>query len=271
MDAKVEIIKIGPKRAAEMLENMFEEQRPPLRANINRLAAEMKGGKWRLSSDCIVQIAGKLANGQHRLQAVIISETTQPFLVMETDDHQLYKVLDCGKSRTVADVLQGEYATDVAAIARQVMLYDLEAISLTSGAVSGSRNTAEKVTRSQIIGFAESKKAKILECAAFCRALSQKHRIIVPTIMATVLFLADRDMDKPKKIRDFVTHVYDGNSSEDAAHDLRERLLRSRMGAAKLHRNYLLAITIKSFNEYVRGKRLGQVKMNAGESFPRLK
>ena len=54
---------------------------------------------------------------------MVKSKTHQTFLLLDTDDDELYKVLDAGLG-TIADVLSGEYANSVAATAKLAVLYD---------------------------------------------------------------------------------------------------------------------------------------------------
>src|ERR1017187_1807933 len=104
MNAKLTIEKVTPKRATELLSNLFEGQRNQRDGYIDSLALEMKEGRWRLSCDAILLVKGRLANGQHRLCAVIKSNVSCPFIVMETNDDELYKVIDAGQKRTIGDV-----------------------------------------------------------------------------------------------------------------------------------------------------------------------
>ena len=83
MNAKLSIEKITPQRAAILLENLLEDQRNQRSNYIENLASDMKMGLWRLSCDAILLVKGRLANGQHRMMAVVKSNTPQPFVIME--------------------------------------------------------------------------------------------------------------------------------------------------------------------------------------------
>jgi hypothetical protein len=269
MKATVKITTVAPGHAKTLLAGLFEGQRPLTENYINRLANEMKAGNWRLSPDCLVLVKGRLANGQHRLHAVCRSQQTVPFLLLETDDDELYKVIDAGNKRTVADVLTGEYRKEIATAARWIVLYDLDGICCT-----GCKSSEEaKCTRSLCIEFAEKQHDALQLLVSTCYHLNSKFHIVAPSMVAAVAFLAKRDCPRAEAglVDKFVQNIYDGESTADAARDFRERIIRSKVGSSRLHRCTVLALLIKSLRSYLNGTRLAVVRLNEGETFPRLK
>lgn len=70
------------------------------------LAARMRRGEWVLSPDPIcVGTDGQLYNGQHRLWAVVYSETTQRFFFCRDCDPVVLRIIDSGNPRTVTDLV----------------------------------------------------------------------------------------------------------------------------------------------------------------------
>lgn len=68
--------------------------------------SEMKTGKWVTNTDAIgFDDAGVLINGHHRLNAVLLSGTTQVFLVARGFPHETFANIDTGKSRSSGDIL----------------------------------------------------------------------------------------------------------------------------------------------------------------------
>jgi hypothetical protein len=269
MNATVKKITVTPAIAKTLLANLFEGQRPLSDPYVNRLINEMLGGSWRLSPDCLVKIKGKLGNGQHRLHAVIRSQTTQPFLLLETDDDELYKVIDAGNKRSVADVLTGEYRKDIATAARWIVLYDLDGLC-----TSGLKTKEEaQCTRSLCIEFAEKQHAVLMPLVSACYHLNSKFHIVPSSMAAALAFIAKRDCPHAEAglVDKFIQNIYDGESHEDAARDFRERIIRSKVGSARLNRYHVLALLIKSLRSYLNGTRLSVVRLNEGEGFPRLK
>jgi len=66
-------IKIGPKKAAELLENN-DHNRKITQSRVSEYAKEMRNGMWMYNGETITRsVSGKLMDGQHRLLAVIAS------------------------------------------------------------------------------------------------------------------------------------------------------------------------------------------------------
>lgn len=102
---RTEIIEVTPEMASEMLRKN-EGNRKITPSASNFLVKQMQQGKWRFTADAIqFSDTGRLLDGQHRLDAVVKSGTTQKFLVAYgvPDDHQ--SVIDTGKNRSAGDVL----------------------------------------------------------------------------------------------------------------------------------------------------------------------
>ena len=267
MKATVKIVTITPVLAKTLLANLLEDQRPLSENYCNRLANKMKTGQWRLSPDCLVKIKGKLGNGQHRLHAVCRAQKPEQFLMMETDDDALYKVIDSGNKRSVADVLTGEYRKEIATAARWIVMYDLDGICCT-----GFNKIEEtKCTRSLCIEFAEKQHAALLPLVSTSYTLNGKFHIVAPSMVAAVAFLAKRDCPAEAGLVDrFVQNIYDGESTADAARDFRERIIRSKVGSSRLPRCTVMALLIKSLRSYLNGTRMSVVRIMDGETFPRL-
>jgi len=66
-------IKIGPEKAAELLENN-DHNRKITQSRVSEYASEMRNGMWMYNGESITRsVSGKLMDGQHRLLAVIAS------------------------------------------------------------------------------------------------------------------------------------------------------------------------------------------------------
>lgn len=268
MNAKLKIENITPDRAHQLLASPFEGQRTKRDSYIDRLAGEMRDGNWKLSPDCILIVKSKLANGQHRMEAVIRAKKAVPFIIMESNDDELYKIIDAGIKRSVGDVIAGQYANMVASVARWAVMYDVEA--LTPGGQNPDKS--KLATRSRIIEYVEAHHEGISSLVALCATLYANRRIAPVGTAAAVAHLAIRETGKEKEVRQFITNVYDGESgTQDAAWDFRERMVKNNSSRARIPRQYVFALMVKSLRSYIKGTRLGTLKMADGEPMPRFK
>jgi hypothetical protein len=91
-------------------------------------AAEMKRGEWHSNGESIkFDSKGRFIDGQHRLQAVIKSNTTQEFVVVRnlSPDDSTFATIDAGRKRTATAVLAMEGTPNSHALASIISFYHL--------------------------------------------------------------------------------------------------------------------------------------------------
>lgn len=97
------IVFVTPDMAADFLSRTYKNQRPVNKNHVTRLAQDMTDGRFELCPDPVVILAdNSLANGQHRLWAVIESMHTVPMLVSRGWPESAYKIMDAGFRRALA-------------------------------------------------------------------------------------------------------------------------------------------------------------------------
>lgn len=265
MNAQVTVETITPKDARQWLENKWDEQRPIKPNHVSRLATEIKNGRFKLTSDAVVLVKGRLANGQHRLSAVVEAGKSAQFIVMRSNDDELYKVIDCGVCRSVADVLGCvPYSKAITATARLVLAYDMHLVS-----PSGPNQSKVRVplTRSVILEYIEKHREQLSEQSSFTYSLYPKSRICSTTVTTALLHIAGRKHQE--KAKEFITNVYQGESL-DASKDFRDRMIRQMGTKSRLRQEYVFALLIKSWKSFKNGTRPGTLRMAEGEDFPEI-
>lgn len=114
---------IGPAEAEQFL-GKNNKNRNKKHASIAGFAADMKNGDWQFTGAAIqFDDAGNLQDGQNRMEAIVVSGETLPFIVVRGLDPAAQDDMDCGVKRTYGDVLtiRGEKnAHNVAALVRRV-------------------------------------------------------------------------------------------------------------------------------------------------------
>jgi len=122
------LVEVNPE-LAELWLGRIDMQRNLKKHQVRKYADDMKNGRWAQDITAIVfDTNGNLVNGQHRLNAVIQSNTTQRFYVLEGVAPQSIERMDQGISRTTADQLaikgvKGAYG--IQTIAKLVLQYEL--------------------------------------------------------------------------------------------------------------------------------------------------
>jgi hypothetical protein len=268
--------KITPEIATEWLSEKWGDQRIIRPSHVARLAADMEAGRFKVSPDAVTRIMGKLANGQHRLMAVVSSGKAQQFLVLESNDEELYKVIDAGLKRTVTDAIRGmAYSKAVPSIARWVMSYGQQ--TLYRGARNsseGSAGTYSKNTKSQrfptqvqVINYCLENEDILVEASSFTNPLYVKTRLFNLS-MGGAIYIIGSSRNK-EKTKEFLEQVY-VSGGQSAAGDLRNRLISNQTSRAKLRPGYIFGIAIKSLKSFLNGSRLGNLKWADSEGFPTI-
>jgi hypothetical protein len=225
---------------------------------VDRLSQEMVAGKFRLSPDAILLIQGKVANGQHRLSAVVKSNTTQRFMVLSTNDDKLYEVVDSVMKRNVAENAGVSDGYNVSAIGAYACGY-------RSRKLDCSNNPGKKSLRSDIVEFIGDSSEEIHEAKAIVLPMYKKQHLLSISMGAAIYMIA-KDKEKAKT---FLEECYSGKGDSSAI-DLRERLIKNRLSKAKLHTGHIFALAVKAFRSYCNGSRPAVLKIVEGEDFPYL-
>lgn len=108
-DIFCEVVAVTPEMASEWIDGHVNYRN--LRARrVKQYAGLMERGEWRLSQPLIFDTTGKLVDGQHRLQALILTGKTIPFVVLRNLPCESIVCLDVNMARKPADVL-GQFLT----------------------------------------------------------------------------------------------------------------------------------------------------------------
>ncbi len=270
-NASCSIELISPETAQRLLDSQYSKQRNARQSAINRLAATIKAGEWKLTSDAIAIIKGRLGNGQHRLKAVVLAGESVPVLVLRTDDETIFDVLDSGIGRTIGDVLaqQGiEASSHIAAISKNLLSFKKGMLTKSGdghGSDVSSKDPGKIIRRQDVIAFAEESKDAILEAYAYIKPLHAKTPLMPITWATTFLTLAGKKNSLVSKI--FIENVYNGNH-HGVSEMIHNTLLKNRLTSRKMTGPNMLAILIKGYNAELLGESPKVLSMKKDEKFP---
>ena len=265
MNATIELKTIAPQEALFLLENLHDNQRSIRTKAVSILEKEMRQGTFKLSTDAILILRGKLGNGQHRLTAVVQSGKPQQFLVLKTNDESIYKVLDCGMRRTIGDAMNLANQTNIVAAARWIMAMESGQATPASGLTNFS------VPRSQVMQFIETNIDHLQEATRETSQLYSKSFLLSKAIATAFLCVAQRKSKATGEAAfDLLEVVYTGRVSYGPANDLRNRMIANRGSKAKLSQAYIMGLLIKTFIDRVNGRNVTMLRFFAGENYPKF-
>lgn len=127
---------IGPKEAQHYLsKNVIN--RTPNNNLINKYSDAMKRGEWQLNGQPIILSSdGALIDGQHRLMAIVKSNTLQRMVVCRGISSDAHPTIDTGRNRTSGDVLSMygvSNAISISAIVKQKILIENGLLAVGGG------------------------------------------------------------------------------------------------------------------------------------------
>lgn len=167
---------ITPKAAARYLEHN-DNNRHLRKQTVDLYANEMTAGRWKSTGEPIQFFTdGTVANGQHRLHAIIKSGVTVEMVVVRGLSKEAMSGIDVGAKRTVGDYLNLHHgivnSTLVAAAARQIisMLFAYQNYGVSADIILKVLNNfgpqIEK-TVAAVSGFQPARKAWVVAAIAF--------------------------------------------------------------------------------------------------------
>ena len=157
---KIEEVEITPKQAEKMLEKNIDN-RKLRRGYVKKLAQEMQEGRWLFDGTPIkLTDQQRVLDGQHRLNAIVLSRTTQKFLIITGIEEETFKVMDTGKGRTAGDALEIHGAQYHAVMAAAIKLI----LNIKNNKYGDtSKNTSPSHT--EIIDFYDAHEEQLLKMA----------------------------------------------------------------------------------------------------------
>jgi len=243
---KTEVRMVSPDGARQMLKRNGNN-RAVSKKHINFLSNEMKKGNWLFDGAPIrFSEGGVLLDGQHRLNAVIDSDTTQQFLIVTGIEHEAFKVMDTGKNRNAGDIMSIEgikYPNQTAATIRII-------IKMKNGVTSNGGGN--KPSNTEVLDFYNNTPQIIRFVSEAQKLYLEFDRIVsLSTIAAFKYLMAERSIIHSE---DFWNKLCTGISldSTPSIKHLRSKLIRDKIARAKLSATEKNAIIILSWNAFRR-------------------
>lgn len=265
---------IGREKALKYLERNVSN-RPLRRMRVEMYAEQMLRGLWKMTHEAIVfDEDGNLLDGQHRLNAVVLSGTEQQFFVIRGAKRDTFDVIDGGAKRSPQDRLN-QAGLPFASIAgpglRMFRLY-YRAPELRWSQMGTGSSSKLLVTDQELLESAFEVGDDLMEEAGRIAHKCSSREVKMNASASFAAFLLLREVD-PKGT--LVTPFFEGIIS---GVDLREddpRLTLRRWAARTANGvrgrgQFNLVCLIKAWNAYVEGRKLRQLTWKDKEPVPAI-
>jgi hypothetical protein len=262
---KHNVIAITPTIAQAMLDRNPHNRNERVGVT-NSYADDMRAGEWVQNGETIkISVDDEIIDGQHRLQAIVTSGTTQEMLVVSGLPMASQETIDTGIKRTFSDSLKlrGElYYHSLASIVRRIWLWE-----------DGCYRTHSKRVPSNAQLFTCLEKHPEARDATL-RAVTLAPQVpVAPAVLGLASWLFDQI--------DILDAAYYFERLADGAEMgknhpimvLRKTLIQARTTQrVRLDEDVTAAIVIKAWNSYRRGQEISHLRWKPGgakpEAFP---
>lgn len=260
LPAQAARVTITPEIANDWLENRnITAQRDLSDLIARRYAKSMADGRWLYTHQGIAfDTEGWLIDGQHRLRAVVLADTSVDMFVIPDCDSATFAVLDNGYKRQAAQMIHTPSSRVVAAAARV----------LASVTALGPSGRAQDVPTDVIL--ATYKQWPELDAMSPHVESCYRGSKVTRSMHLAVLVQAFRT-----KCRDRIGPWFDGLTSgvdlgaSDPRLHLRNRFLQdSQILAHQQNKSYILIV--KAWNAHAKEKSMGVLKVTDSEAVPRV-
>ena len=244
-------------RVARLLITRVGDNRKPRPATVQRYARAMQAGQWRLTHQGIaISTRYEIIDGQHRLYAVIESDTTIEILIVRGVEQDAILNFDSGAKRTDAEAMR---ISDIG-------LRDLEPNEVSSAKrmIMGARKGMRPVSREDLRTFIINHRAAIKIVIA---QLWSRGRLPNVTHSEVVAVLARAHYHcTPAQLSEAAGFLASGSGSEERYEPLlmlREWLIKGK----DLDQRY--GKTARAMRAFISGERVGRRLLEAREElFP---
>ena len=254
------VIPISPTLAESLLLRNFSN-RQLSKNRVQYLAEQMVKGRWMVNGESIIfDTNGELRNGQHRLNAIIASNTTQEMVVVTGVEVDAFATMDLGGKRNGGDVLSimgVEDPKSVSTLCKFVYGYK-------NAMYDDSLNGAKTVGNTEIYGYYKSL-TNVRSSIDFAIKLRKDKSVPTRVLSTQQLHGFHYLLSEVNKVdaERFLNGLYYGNELEM---DSPIMAMRNRLIKSKDHKNYRIGN-----KEFINLMTLAWNKWRAGEKVKNLR
>lgn len=239
------IEKIGPKEAAEMSRG---NNRPVRAGCVERYAADMANGKWRVTHQGIaIDKNGYVIDGQHRLDGIIKSGATIEILVTRGLEPENFDVIDSGSARTCSDsfVLEGMNRRTAKLISSAIpYISGYENYKTINKNISRAKGSVTLFVRD----YYERNKS-IKDSAEFVQTLPYRDSLLKQSLICFLHYIISRHYNDADEFISLLA-TGDGVSSDSVIFEMRKFLLSYRIKTSTASEQTIVRRCIATYNYY---------------------
>ena len=262
---KAELVLITPELASELL-STNTCNRKIAKQRLNLYESELKLGRWRSNGESIkVTKSGVLADGQHRLTAIVNSGISAEMVLVTGLEEDVMSTIDTGRPRTASDVLYINGATCANQISSAINKFLV--FKKTGKMIEGFSKIRSKITNSEILDQYNTNPDHYQNLNKYATSIYLKIYQTITTSDIAAIYLILNEKYGSELIEDFFTSIVE---KQGVGGVLIDRLLRDKTSKRRMLQTEKFALVVKSFGFFRRGIVPKVLAMHVDEKFPAI-
>lgn len=257
---------VTPTMAKKLLEQN-KSNRNVRNRSVIKYANDMENGRCKTNTAECIKIAhdGSIIDGQHRLLAIIKSNTAVLIHLATGLDREVFDVIDTGSNRSATDIFLIDGIKYNQAIPSIIQMY----FSLQLNTESAKLKSRAKLTNAELLAFYHDDPKRWQFVARQTSVWYNNFaKILHPSVIGSC-FSYFYDLN-PDKAHDFMDQLTTGiDITFHPIYLLRNKLMQDRISSKKMSTNARYAYMIKTWNLYVQNKKASLLRYDESrEDFP---
>lgn len=261
--------KVTPDMAQRLLEENYHN-RPLNKRNLNGIIYDVERENFMQTGESVkISVTNKLLDGQHRLWAIIKTNTPLRLLIIRNLQDDAFKYIDTGKRRTPADVLAIEgvkNSSKIAAISRFIVNFERGSYVSVAKHTRVQRN--DYLSNSDISLFVEKHKEDLYE--SYLYGFNEFNKIISGVTLAAFHYLFNKISERHAD--EFCHKLAEGSDlhKTDPIKVLRDIIIADIRSTRKMSQLEKMALICKGWNHYRKEENISKLKWDSiKEPFPK--
>lgn len=244
------------------------KNRPLSRHIVEKYAGAMRRGEWMANGEPIIfGKHGNLIDGQHRLEAIILSRVPVTLAIVTGVDDEAFKTINCGHKRQIGHMFAAAGEKNATLLAGALSM--LWRYRFSSNLVKGKDTV---LTTQQAFNLRDAH-PRMRDSVSFVSCLRTAIKLIRPSMSCALHYEASfGTSQRPDLAATFFATlekgVYSGDG--DPVRFLRERLISNSMAKAKLTQDYIMALSVKAWNYHAIGANIRNLRVCLNGEHPEL-
>lgn len=251
-EVTLELREITPKMAALMLMSNFEGNRKIRKAVVRTYATDMREGRWEPTTNSVIQIGtdGRVYDGQHRLNAVVLSNVTVPMYVNLSANPSEYMAYDNGAVRQESDVITVANAKASQALCKFIAAVEYGVCPLAT-ALQNKVGPETVATRALVREIMQERDDEVQRYHAMSRRMRDSLGVGAIGDYSKFCYLI-KTIGEDCFLEDFVDEISSKVSASRNITLLRETVLKkAAVSGARLTRSWMIGTLLQGYEAYL--------------------